>query len=195
MKSAEEKKKMRPFWVTFYISTAITIFLIWMVWSSDTDLSETFYQTTKERVNDLEFRSNNQFSEIRERLRTLESELKYRIRNLELARTKEKLSQTNKLKLAQKIESMSDLDYQAMILENSNPSERRNIERHFKRENAFKTSLNQTQKKAFDVDVNREYAKLLASSGVEGELLDLIKVSLRRGLNLWSSLIGAERIR
>ena len=186
---------MRPFWVTFYISTAITIFLIWMVWSSDTDLSETFYQTTKERVNDLEFRSNNQFSEIRERLRTLESELKYRIRNLELARTKEKLSQTNKLKLAQKIESMSDLDYQAMILENSNPSERRNIERHFKRENAFKTSLNQTQKKAFDVDVNREYAKLLASSGVEGELLDLIKVSLRRGLNLWSSLIGAERIR
>ncbi len=180
MKSAEEKKKMRPFWVTFYISTAMTIFLIWMVWSSDADLSETFHQTTKERVNDLEFRSNNQFGEIRKRLSALENELKYRIRNLELTKTKEKLAQTSKLKLAEKIESMSDQDYQAMVLENLNPSERRIVEQHFKRENAFKTSLNPTQKKAFDVDVNREYAKLLASSVVEGELSDLLKKSLRR---------------
>ena len=111
MKSAEEKKKLRPFWVTFYISMGITIFLIWMLWSSDTDLSERFYQTTKERVNDLEFRSNNQFGEIRKRLSALENELKYRIRNLELARTREKLPQTNKLKLVEKIESMSDQDW------------------------------------------------------------------------------------
>ena len=104
----------------------------------------------------------------------------YRIRNLELAKTKEKLAQTSKLKLAEKIESMSDQDWQAMALENANPSERRIVEQHFKRENAFKASLNPTQKKGFDADVKREYAKLLASSVVEGELSDLLKKSLHR---------------
>ena len=68
----------------------------------------------------------------------------YRIRNLELAKTKEKLAQTSKLKLAEKIESMSDQDWQAMALENANPSERRIVEQRFKRENAFKASLNPT---------------------------------------------------
>lgn len=79
------------------------------------------------------------------------------------------------------LESMSDRDYQAMILEHAKESHRQLIDQYFKRENAFKTSLSQTEKKKFDTDVKKVYAKLLTGSGVDGGLSSFDKKTLRRG--------------
>ena len=44
------------------------------------------------------------------------------------------------------LESMSDEEYQAMVLEHVKASDRQLIEQHFKRENAFKASLRPAEK-------------------------------------------------
>ena len=45
-----------------------------------------------------------------------------------------------------KLESMSDEEYQAMVLAHVEASDRQLIEQHFKRENAFKASLRPAEK-------------------------------------------------
>ena len=83
-------------------------------------------------------------------------------------------------KAAVKLESMSDEEYQSMVLEHVKASDRQLIDQHFKQENAFKASLNPAEKQKFDAEVKRECAKLLANSKVEGELSDLQKQAFRR---------------
>lgn len=78
------------------------------------------------------------------------------------------------------LESMSDEEYQAMVLAHVKASDRQLVEQHFKQENAFKASLKPADKQRFDADVKRECAKLLASSKVEGELTSFIKQTIRR---------------
>lgn len=81
--------------------------------------------------------------------------------------------------LASKMESMSDRDYQALVLENENPSDRKILESHFKQENEFKASLSRTQKRAFDAEVQKAYVKMLADSNGEGALSGLRKHAIR----------------
>ena len=78
------------------------------------------------------------------------------------------------------LESMSDEEYQAMVLEYVKASDKQLVEQHFKQENAFKASLKPSEKRKFDADVNRECAKLLARCKVEGELSSLQKQVIRR---------------
>lgn len=79
-----------------------------------------------------------------------------------------------------KLESMSDEEYQAMVLEHAKASDRQLVEQHFKQENAFKASLKPSEKQKFDDDVKNAYAKLLVSCKVEGELSDLQKRAIQR---------------
>lgn len=78
------------------------------------------------------------------------------------------------------LESMSDEEYQAMVLEHVKASDKQLVEQHFKQENAFKASLKSSDKQRFDADVKRECAKLMANSKAEGELSDLQKQVIRR---------------
>ena len=78
------------------------------------------------------------------------------------------------------LESMSDEEYQAMVLEHVKASDKQLVEQHFKQENAFKASLKPSEKQKFDADVKRECAKLMANSQAEGELSDLQKQAIRR---------------
>lgn len=82
--------------------------------------------------------------------------------------------------LASKMESRSNQDRQAMVLENVNPSNRKILESHFKQENKFKASLSRTQKKQFDDEVRKTYLKMLANSGGEDALSGLRKHAIRR---------------
>ena len=76
---------------------------------------------------------------------------------------------------------MSDEEYQDVVLEHAPKKERQNIANQFKWNNEFKASLSQTQKKEFDDDVNKAYAKLRVSSGVqEDDLTSFHKQTLRR---------------
>lgn len=77
--------------------------------------------------------------------------------------------------------SLSDEEYQAMVLEHVKPGDRQLAEQHFKQENAFKASLKPDEKQKFDAEVKRECAKLLANSGVqESELSSFQKQTIRR---------------
>ena len=79
------------------------------------------------------------------------------------------------------LESMSDEEYQAMVLDHVKASDRQLVEQHFKQENAFKAALKPSDKQRFDADVKRECAKLLANSGVqEGDLSNFLNQTIRR---------------
>ena len=114
--------------------------------------------------------------EIKDRLIVLE--LAMRKLEMEKAKPKEEPKPVAESSLAEsaiRLESMSDEEYRAMVLEHVKASDRQLIDQHFKQENAFKVSLKPAEKQKFDADVKRECAKLLASSKVEGELSSLQK--------------------
>ncbi len=77
-------------------------------------------------------------------------------------------------------ESMSDEEHQSMVLEHVKASDRQLVDQHFKRENAFKASLEPAEKQKFDVDVKKECKKLLAKLGVEVDLTSFHKQTIRR---------------
>ena len=78
------------------------------------------------------------------------------------------------------LESMSDEEYQAMVLEHVKASDKQLVDQHFKQENAFKASLKPSDKQRFDADVKKAYAKLLAHPGMKGELSSLQKAAIHR---------------
>ena len=69
--------------------------------------------------------------------------------------------------LASKEESISGEEYQAWVLENAKPSDRKILAVHFEKENEFKASLSKTRKKVFGAEVQKAYVKVLADSGGE----------------------------
>lgn len=79
-----------------------------------------------------------------------------------------------------KLESMSDEEYQAMVLEYVRASDKQLIDPHFKRGKAFKASLDPSKKQKFTSDVRKAYDKLLATPGMKDELSSLQKRGIRR---------------
>ena len=109
-----------------------------------------------------EQRRAEKIREIEKRLRVLESSMN-RIRTKEEtpAVAPKPSSDSQSDDLAVNLESMSDREYQAWVMEHANVSDRKILAEHFQRENEFKASLSRTQKKAFDNEVERKYSDAL----------------------------------
>lgn len=78
------------------------------------------------------------------------------------------------------LESMSDEEYQSMVLDHVKNIDRLLVDQHFKQENVFKASLKPAERQKFDAEVKRECDKLMANSKVEGELSSFYKQTIRR---------------
>lgn len=115
-----------------------------------------------------EQRRSEKIRGIEKRLRVLESSMnRIRIQTKEESPTfdPKPSSDSQSDDLAVNLESMSDREYQAWVMEHANASDRQILAEHFQRENEFKASLNRTQKKAFDDEVERKYANALDRRG------------------------------
>lgn len=146
---------------------------------------EKLKKSYREKVNLLTLENQIQLREInelKEKLRVLESSAKKpEVEQSQMEEVQvEEETQAHNPSQKEKLESMSDLDWQAMVLENADAKDRKILESHFKQENEFKASLNPAQKREFEAEVEKAYAHLLANSGVEGELSDWQKQATRQ---------------
>ena len=155
-------------------------------WFGD-DRYEELKKSYREKVNLLTIQNQIQarkINELEEQLRILESSAKKPDVDPSQPEEVEKETQAHKPlqrdELASKMESMSDPEWQAWLLENADDRDRQILESRFKQENAFEASLNPAQEKEFEAEVEKAYAHLLANSGVEGELADWQKQVTRR---------------
>lgn len=173
--------KRGEYWFTMSMIVAVIVFSIVLAKSFSSNSDRQLEVTQRNHSELMKIRKEHQeihaaeskmridnLFELRTRMRALESEISRLRRDLP----------SNKL--ASKMESMSNHDWQAMILENANPKDRKILESHFQQENKFKTSLSRTQKKQFDDKVQETYVKMLADSGGEGALSSLQKQAMRR---------------
>ncbi len=173
--------KSGEYWFTMSMIIAVIVFSIVLAKSSSANTDRHLEVTQRNHSELMKIRKEHQeihsaeskrridnLFEIRTRIQTLESEVRRLRRDLP----------SNKL--ASKMESLSNQDWQAMVLENANPKDRKILADHFKQENKFKTSLSRTQKKQFDDEVQKTYVKMLADSGGEGALSSLQKQAIRR---------------
>ncbi len=153
-------------------------------WLGD-DRYEKLKSKYREKVNLLTLQNQIQvreINELKEQLRLLESSAKkpeVDQSQPEEVQVEEETQAHNRIQV-EELASMSDPEWQAMVLEEADSGDRKILESHFKRENEFKASLSRAQKQEFDAEVEKAYAHLLANSGVEGELSDWQKRATRR---------------
>lgn len=153
-------------------------------WFGD-DRYEEMKSKYREKVNLLTLQNQIQarkINELKEQLRVLESSAKKP--EVEQSQTgkvqaEEETQAHNRIQV-EELESMSDPEWQAWLLENEDANDRKILESYFQQKNEFKSSLNPSQKQEFDAEVEKAYEYLLANSGVEGELSDLQKQVTRR---------------
>ena len=153
-------------------------------WFGD-DRYEELKKSHREKVNLLTLQNqiqSREISELKEQLRVLESSAKKP--EVEQSQAEEvqveEETQAHKPLQVEELESMSDPDWQAWLLENADAKDRKILESYFQQKNEFKASLNPAQRQEFEAEVEKAYAHLLANSGVEGELSDLQKQVTRR---------------
>ena len=153
-------------------------------WFGD-DLYEELKKSHREKVNLLTIQNQIQarkINELKEQLRILESSAKkpeVEQSQTEEVQVEEETQAHNRIQV-EELESMSDPEWQAWLLENADAKDRKILESYFQQKNEFKASLNPAQKQELEAEVEKAYAHLLANSGVEGELSDLQKQVTRR---------------
>ena len=153
-------------------------------WLGD-DRYEELKKSHREKVNLLTLQNQIQLrkiDELKEQLRVLESSAKKP--EVEQSQAEEvqveEETQAHKPLQVEELESMSDPEWQAWLLENADANDRKILESYFQQKNEFKASLNPAQRQEFDAEVEKAYEYLLANSGVEGELSDLQKQVTRQ---------------
>ena len=160
---------------------AAIVFSIWLVKSSEESTESQVESIERNHAMLAQTHKNYRKSHSADRKRWLDDlhEVKMKVLTLEsdVHRLKKEMLSND---LASKMESMSDQDWQAMVLENANPKDRKILADHFKQENEFKASLSRTEKKAFDSKVQKTYVKMLADSGGKGALSSLQQQAIRR---------------
>lgn len=155
-------------------------------WFGD-DRYEELKSKYREKVNLLTLQNQIQarkINELKEQLRILESSAQKpeveQSQPEEVQVEEETQAHNSPQKQKDELESMSDPEWQAWLLENADAGDRQILESYFQQKNEFKASLNPAQKQEFDTEVEKAYAHLLANSGVEGELSDWKKQATRR---------------
>lgn len=173
--------KKAEYWVTMTMIVAVVVFSIVLAKSSSAKSNRHMEVTQRNHSELMEIRKEHQEIHAAESKRRIDIlfEIRTRMQNLEseVRRLRRDLPSNE---LASKMESMSNQDWQAMVLENVNPKDRKILESHFKQENEFKASLSRTQKKQFDDEVRKTYVKMLADSGGKDALSSLQKQAMRR---------------
>lgn len=167
--------------MTIAVCVAAVVFSIWLVKSSEDTTESQMKSMERNQAMLAQTHENYRKSHSADRKRWLDDlhEVKMKVLDLEsdVHRLKKEMLSNE---LASKMESLSNQDWQAMVLENANPKDRKILESHFKEENEFKASLSRTEKKAFDSKVQKTYVKMLADSGGEGSLSSLQKQAMQR---------------
>ena len=187
-KNKETKRSfLRPFnkkveyWLTIAVCVAAIVFSILLVKSSEESTKSQMKSMERNHAMLAQSHKNYNESHSADRKRWLDDLHEVKMKVLALESDVHRLNKAMlSNELASKRESMSNQDWQAMVLENANPKDRKILESHFKQENKFKASLSRTQKNQFDDKVRKTYVKMLADSGGEDALSGLQKQAIRR---------------